>query len=102
MPTTTPRALLVAAVLIALALMVAAWWIASSGPRYQLVNVGGGETHRLDRTTGTVTSCAVDRCVDLTDGAEPKAALVGADEWPGTPVPSGEAPPPPEGYTLDE
>lgn len=100
MLTTTPRALLVAAALIAFAVIVAAWWITSGGPRYQLVNVGGGETHRLDRTTGTITSCAADRCVDLTDGAEPRVA--GADEWPGTPVPTGEVPPPPEGYTLDD
>lgn len=101
MPTTTPRALLVAATLIASAMLAAAWWIGSSGPRYQLVNVGGGETHRLDRETGTITSCVSDRCVDLTDGAAPKAALAGANDGPGTPV-ENTVPPPPEGYTLND
>ena len=69
--------IIISSLLLSFGTMMAAY-ILSSGEksmRYQLLNVGNGETQRLDRETGTITKCADGECYDLTEGPKPIGVL---------------------------
>lgn len=93
---TTARSVLLSAIIVAAAMLVGAWMIVRNQPapeRYQLVNVGRGETQRIDKLTGTVTRCSYGKCEALTEGEK---IIEKPAEKPG-----GVATPP-SGYTLDD
>lgn len=93
---TTSRAVLFSALLIALAIAGAAWWIterAAGANRYQLINVGSGATVRLDRQTGDLIGCRADQCRQLARG-ESITSPMGQR--------AATMPAPPPGFTLDK
>ena len=98
---TTARAVLLSAVLIAATIIGAAWWSGKAqGQRYQLVNVGSGETARLDRQTGDLIQCKFGRCKPLARGQKIVAPMT--SDWDQfEPAGTSDAPPPPQGYTRD-
>lgn len=68
----TARAVIFSGLLIAAVIAGAAWMLIRSQvppSRYQLINVGRGETQRLDMTTGTLIRCVGGACEVLTNGA---------------------------------
>lgn len=75
---TTARALLASSLIIALALVFGAWWTSRPQPtdRFQLVNVGGGETQRMDKATGAILSCRDGACRPIDKNSKPAA-----DPW---------------------
>lgn len=81
---TTARAVMLAAAFLAAIVLGATAWTIHSRPRYQIVNVGAGETQRLDAVTGSIVRCVNSVCEPLTDGDR----IV--------------APQPPAGFTIDK
>lgn len=94
---TTARAVILSAILLALAVMGSAWWVATSqaaASRYELANVGDGETHRLDHKTGAVLSCHDGQCTDITKGQRRNdkwAPAPAESDWPGKRVDAEKA-----------
>lgn len=64
---TMPAATIMSAVIFTLGLLVSAYLMSAKSQvaRYQLVNVGNGDTHRMDRETGAVSLCYSEGCVPL-------------------------------------
>jgi hypothetical protein len=97
---TNAKSVTIGALIVAAAILLAAWWTRPQQPaytRFELVNVGNGETQRIDRLDGTVIRCVYGQCKALTDGAKP------VNQPPGL-IRSGdkEIPLPPPGYKLVE
>lgn len=66
-PMAIPTAILASAIIVAIGFLSSAL-IMQSGrnvPRYQLVSVGNGNTHKIDRETGAVELCFEAGCVPL-------------------------------------
>lgn len=89
---TTPRAVILSALLVAIAIGGAAWWSVPrliESNRYSLVNAGGGVTMRLDRQSGKLIACKLSGCNELANG----------DKIAG---PTASMPSPPPGFVLDK
>ena len=94
---TTASAVLLSAVLIALASGGATWWAVArlaEANRYQMVNLGGGVTVRLNRQTGDLVGCEGLECREMTKGEK----IIAAQKHESRET---EVPPPPAGATLD-
>lgn len=66
-PMTIAFAIVVSSMMLTVGLIVGSFFIGSKSvtPRYQLVNVGNGDTHRIDRQTGDVSLCYSEGCAPL-------------------------------------
>ena len=66
-PMQLTTAIIFSATILAIAILLSSFVTTSESdlPRYQLVNVGNGDTHRIDRETGIVSLCFSAGCVPL-------------------------------------